>query len=105
MNRYPWPRKIQVNNGSEFVGHKFKRMCKRDYGIKCKFITTRNPQANAIIEHVHQVLGNLIRTFELKENSMDDDDPWAGILTAAAFAICSTVHTTLKATPGQLLFG
>ena len=79
-------------------------MCKKDYGIKCKVITTRNPQANAIIEHVHQVLGNLVRTFELEDNYMDEDDPCAGILTTAAFALCSIVHTTLKATPGQLVF-
>ena len=105
LNRYPWPLKIQVDRGSEFVGHEFKTMCKRDYNIKCKFITTRNPQANAIIERVHQVLGNLIQTFELEDNYMDKKDPWAGILTAAAFALHSTVHTTLKATPGQLVFG
>ena len=36
---------------------------------------------------------------------MDEDDPWGGILTSTAFAIRSTVHTTLKATPGQLVFG
>ena len=105
LNRYPWPRKIQMDRGKEFVGHEFKNMCKDDYNIKCKFITTRNPQANAIIERVHQVLGNLIRSYELEDNYMDEKDPWAGILTAAAFALRSTVHTTLKATPGQLVFG
>ena len=31
-------------------------------------------------------------------------DPWAGILSAATFAMRSTVHTTLNATPGQLIF-
>ena len=36
---------------------------------------------------------------------MDEDDPWAGLLAAAAFAIRSTYHTTLKATPGQLVYG
>ena len=36
---------------------------------------------------------------------MDADDPWAGILSAASFAMKSTFHTTLKATPGQLVFG
>ena len=73
-----------------------------DYGIKCKFITNRNAQANSIIERVHQVLGNLMRTFELETNYLDEDNPWAGLLSAVAFAIRSTYHTTLKATPGQL---
>jgi hypothetical protein len=28
-----------------------------------------------------------------------------GILTAVVFALCSTYHTTLRAMPGQLVFG
>ena len=32
----------------------------------------------------------MIRTFEVEENYLDDNDPWAGILTATAFAIRST---------------
>ena len=36
---------------------------------------------------------------------MDETDPWAGISSAAAFAMRSTFHTTLNATPGQLVFG
>jgi hypothetical protein len=38
-------------------------MIKNGYGIKGKPITVKNPQANAIIERVHQVVGNIIRTF------------------------------------------
>jgi hypothetical protein len=30
-----------------------------DYGVKKKPITTRNPQANAIVERVHQTIGNI----------------------------------------------
>ena len=65
----------------------------------------RNPQANAIVERIHQVIGNMIRTFELEENYLDEEGPWKGILSATAFAVRSTVHTTLKKTPGQLVFG
>ena len=36
---------------------------------------------------------------------MDEDDPWKGILSATAFAVRSTYHTTLKKSPGQLVFG
>jgi hypothetical protein len=35
----------------------------------------------------------------------DPDDPWGGILVAVAFALRSTYHMTLQATPGQLIFG
>jgi hypothetical protein len=36
---------------------------------------------------------------------MDEKDPWGPFLSSAAYAIRSTFHTTLKATPGQLVFG
>ena len=36
---------------------------------------------------------------------MDVDKLWDGILAATAFAVWSTYHTTLQATPGQLVFG
>ena len=47
----------------------------------------------------------MVRTFELEDTYMDEDDPWAGTLAATAFAVRSTCHTTLQATPGQLVFG
>ena len=105
FSRYPWPTQITFDRGSEFIGKDFQTMIKNDYGIKGKPITVRNPQANAIIERVHQVIGNIIRTFELEDNYLDEEDPWKGILSAAAFAVRSTFHTTLQTTPGQLVFG
>ena len=36
---------------------------------------------------------------------LDVDDPWEGILSAVIFAMQSTVHTTLGATPMKLVFG
>ena len=103
LNRYPWPTQVTFDRGSEFIGHDFQEMLD-DYGITKKPITVRNPQANAIIERIHQVVGNIIRTFELQENYLDEDDPWKGILTATAFAVRATYHTTLQKTPGQLIF-
>ena len=72
----------------------FSKMVKNDYGIKPKPITTRNSQANAIIERVHQTIGNVLRTFNVKD--IDDEDPWTGILAATIFKIRATFHTTLK---------
>ena len=80
-------------------------MILHDYGIKGKPITVRNPQANAIVERIHQVIGNNIKTFELGSNYLDKDNPRTGILAATAFAVRSTYHTTLKKTPGPLVFG
>ena len=102
--RYPWPTQITYDRHGSFVGAEFQAMLD-DYGIKRKPITVRNPQANAICERVHQVIGNIIRTFELQTNYLNEDDPWKGILSATAFAIRCTYHTTLHSTPGQLVFG
>jgi hypothetical protein len=51
-------------------------------------------------------LGNLISSFQLQDKPYyDPDDPWIGILMAVAFALHSPYHTTLRAIPGQLVFG
>jgi transposase InsO family protein len=98
FSRYPWPTQVTFDRGSECIGHEFKKML-NDYGVKKKPITIRNPQANAIVERVHQTIGNIIRTFELHKNYLDEDDPWKGILAATAFEIRATYHTTLQKSP------
>jgi hypothetical protein len=97
FSRYPWPTEITYDRyrGSELIGKDFQSMIKYYYGIKGKSITVRNPQANEILERVHQVIENIIQKFELESNYLDEDDPWKGILSAAAFAvrsICSSVE-------------
>ena len=104
LTRYPWPTQITFDRGTEFMAE-FARMVKNDYGIKTKPITTRNPQANSIIERVHQTIGNMIRTFRVHDTDIDESDPWSGILSATMFATRATLHTTLQATPSQLVFG
>jgi voltage-gated potassium channel Kch len=83
----------------------FATMVKHDYGITVKAITTRNPQANAILERIHATLGNIIRTHQVLGTELDEGDPWSGILEAAMYATRATILTTLKATPMQLVFG
>ena len=83
--RYPWPSTIILDRGKEFMGD-FKRMIKEDYEIKQQPITARNPQANAIIERVHQTICQMLRTHEVQkiENIVD---PFRGILSAVCFAV------------------
>ena len=95
---------ITYDQGSEFIGKDFSDMVQNDYGIKVKAITVRNSQANAIVERIHQVIDNMIRTFELEDKDVDQD-VWKGIIAATSFAVRSTWHSTLQATPGQLVFG
>ena len=104
LSRYPWPQEIVYDRGSEFMGD-FASMIADDYGITKRPITVRNPQANSMIERIHQTLGNIIRTFELQNDSEVTQDSWDGILSAVMFALRATYHTTTQATPMQLVFG
>ena len=72
--------------------------------LHSKPITVNNPQANSVLERIHQVLANMLHTFELKEREVNKDNPWMGILNAVGWAVQSTYHTILRATPGQLVF-
>jgi hypothetical protein len=101
--RYPRPIQVTFFNGSEFKSV-LKEMCD-NFGIKCRPTTSYNPQGNSIIEWIHQVMGNMLRNFELEEREHDPDDPWNEFLQACAFGIMSAFHTTLQASPGQLVFG
>ena len=64
-----------------------------------------NATSNAILEQIHQVLGNLVRTYNIKNTYIDEYDPWSGILVTAAFTNSSTENRLKGYSPGQLLFG
>ena len=104
LTRYPRPDQVIMDRGKEFMTE-FSRMMVEDYGIQKKPTTVRNPQANAILERVNQTVGNIIRTFQMKDREIDYDDPWSGVLAATMYAVRSTYHTTLQATPMQVVFG
>ena len=82
----------------------FSEMVQNDYDSKKKTISMRNPQTNVIFERIHQVIGNMIRTFQLQEREMEEVAPWKGILAAIMFALRATFHTALSETPIQLFF-
>ena len=92
-----------MDRGTEFMGE-FSRMIKEDNGIRKEPITARNPQANSIIERVHQTVGQMLRTFRIQD-IVELVNPFDGILAAVSFAITATVHTTTQYTPTQLVFG
>ena len=101
LSRYPWPTKVISDRGGEFMKEFAESL--KEYGINKSTITTRNPQANAILERVHQTIGNIIRTFQFED--LDEDDPWSGIISAAAFSIRATVSTTTGHSPMQMVYG
>jgi hypothetical protein len=99
----PRPLQCIFDNGSEFLGAEFANTL-ASYGIKQVPTTIKKPAAN-MVERVHQTLGNLLRVYELKEYEFPHGDPWSNVLASATWAICSMFHTTLGATPGQLVYG
>jgi hypothetical protein len=103
FSRYPHCRYMIYDNGSEFKLH-FRALCKT-YGITRKPTSFKKPQANAILERIHAVFTNMLRTAELdmaeSVNASDIDI----FLADAAWAIRSTYHNVLKASPGAAIFG
>eukprot|EP00804_Cyclotella_cryptica_P016226 CCRYP_005714-RB/>CCRYP_005714-RB protein AED:0.39 eAED:0.51 QI:0/-1/0/1/-1/0/1/0/152 len=63
FSHYPHSQYIIYNNGSEFK-LLFETLCD-SYGLKCKLTSIRNPQANAILEQVHQTIMAMLRTADL----------------------------------------
>jgi hypothetical protein len=103
FSRYPRCQHIIYDNGSEFKLH-FEALCD-SYGIKRKPTSVKNPQANAILERVHQVLMSMLRTAELDMADSVAPSDVDTFLTNASWAIRSTYHTVLKASPGAAIFG
>jgi hypothetical protein len=103
LNKYPWPAKVIMDRGREFMGDVID-LLKNHYHIARKPITTRNPQANAMVERAHQTLHNMIRAHQLKGKRDLPNGTWEGLLSAVGFAMRATTHTTTQATPAQLVF-
>lgn len=96
--RYRRPECCIFDQGNEFTGAEFQETLE-SYGVKPRPTTVKNPQANSVLERIHQVLGDMVRTSDLDANA------WEQVLPSVAFAIRATVSTTKEATPAQLVFG
>eukprot|EP00804_Cyclotella_cryptica_P011567 CCRYP_012078-RA/>CCRYP_012078-RA protein AED:0.28 eAED:0.28 QI:0/-1/0/1/-1/1/1/0/261 len=99
---YPRSQYIIYNNGSEFKLH--SDTLYDSYGLKCKPTSVRNPQANAILERVHQTIKAMLRTADLDVADTVSESDIADFLTNAAWAVRSTYHTVLKTSPGAAIF-
>jgi hypothetical protein len=103
LSRYPICHYIIYDNGGEFKLN-FEYLCVT-YGIKRKLTTIKYPQANAILERLHQVLAQTLHTAEINMAKTVTPDDVDVFLDNAAWVICSTYHTVLKASPGVAIFG
>jgi hypothetical protein len=103
--RYPRPLKCVHDSGTEFTGVEFQELL-TSYGIRSSCITVQNPQGNSILERAHQTIGNQLRSLVLQDADLSTlDDLQANLLDPVKWALNSTFHSTLLATPGQLTFG
>ncbi len=91
------------DNGSEFKLH-FRALCKT-FGVKRKPTSIKNPQVNAILERIHAVFTNMLRTAEHDKAKSVNASDMNIFLADVAWALCSTHHTVLKASPGTAIFG
>jgi hypothetical protein len=72
-------------------------------------VTTNITQAITIIERVHKVVNDMLRSFDLENNhenlEEEEDNPFDYFLQSTAWVIRSNYQKTVQATPCQLVFG
>ncbi|KAL7541220.1 hypothetical protein ACHAWF_006879, partial [Thalassiosira exigua] len=103
LSRCPRASKIIYDNRSDFKLH-FRELCET-HGIERKSTTINNPQANAILERLHGVLANMMRTSNLDMQETVTQLDVDNFLVNAAWAVRSTHHTVLGCSPGAAVFG
>ncbi len=60
---------------------------------------------NAICERIHQVLGTMMHISEIDMAKTVEPADIDTFIDNAAWAICSTYHTVIQASPGAAIFG
>ena len=101
LRRYPRPSRVIYDAGGEFDNDEFAACCTTWY-IKPEPITVKNPRANAIVERMHQVLGDMLRVQLAARHG--EEDPIKELTSAAAYGIRATVHGVTQYTPSQLIY-
>ena len=105
LARYPRPKEIGMDNGGEFQ-KTFLQLCE-NMNLKPNRSNPWNPQSNAILERIHQVLGDGMRTFDLENADIDKDknDPFHEYLANVSYAIRSVYRQTHGYSSAQMVFG
>ena len=79
------PRKVILYNGSE-LKRNFIPFLKYFY-VKPKCASTKKPQANAILERIHQVVGGILKTKYIDNVTFDAVTPWNYIIASITHAL------------------
>ena len=105
LARCPWPAEIAMDRGREFCAEA-RALLQAEHGINPRAVPTRNPQANGLVERMHQAVHQMIDSRDIKgKRDLDAHFGFLGILSAVRSAVRASVHTTTGATPSQLVFG
>ena len=103
LSRYSRPRIVVHDNGGEFVGYEFQELLDI-YEILSVPTTVKTPRANNPVERLHLSIGDMLRTPQpfIRECWMGAQKRY---LQVVAWAIRSTINSTISHTPEQLAFG
>ena len=105
LSRYPRPIELTYDQRKEYIGHELRKsLIEDEYVITSKPSTLVNLMSNVILERIHQVIGNLVKDFNIQQTYVDKNDPHTGVLAAAAFVICSSTSRKKVYSLGQLIF-
>ena len=106
LSWYPHPQSCIYDQGNEFLGYRFQQHLQH-YNIHSKVSTVKNPQSNAMAECLRQTVTNILHSTLYAyppDNQLEAELLVDTALQKAAYAMRATVHTTLKATPGSLVY-
>ena len=97
LSRCPWPTEMCMGKGEEFAGE-VSVACKEQCGVCQKVTATHNPQANSMVERIHQVIGNMTRS----GNICGSEDPLDKDFWLERSCSCCAPHSQCNATHALL---
>ena len=106
LSRYPKPVRIIYDQGTEYSNIDFESFL-ISQGIKGCPCTVKNPQSNAILERVHDVIKTSLRTqihANPPSNLHDANALIDRVLASAQYAVRACVHNTYGVSPGAIVF-
>ena len=85
LSIYHRPHKVIFDNGSEFRRNVIPFL--KYFSVKPTCTNIKNPQANVILERIHQVVGSMLKTKDLANVTFDAVFPWGEILASIAYVV------------------
>jgi hypothetical protein len=92
--RYPRPKTVISDNGKQFLSKEFNSLLD-SYIIEHTYSTEYNPQGNSMVERIHGVINNAIRS----------NPHWFEELQQIAWSLRVSYHRILQCSPSEIAFG